>query len=131
MKNIKYIIAIILFSSHVSFSQHEHHNMNHTTDTMKVIDSTTNDMNKHNHNHNDTDTKTDTNKKMNKDMNNEMKNDMNMSHSYSLSLPMNRNGSGTGWLPDESPMNGYMLHSNKWMCGTTVGIAEGSVRLAP
>jgi hypothetical protein len=52
---------------------------------------------------------------MNKDMNNEMKNDMNMSHSYSLSLPMNRNGSGTGWLPDESPMNGYMLHSNKWM----------------
>src|SRR5690606_29169406 len=23
--------------------------------------------------------------------------------------------SGTGWLPDNSPMNGYMLHSKKWM----------------
>ena len=38
-----------------------------------------------------------------------------MSHAYSLNLPMNRNGSGTGWLPDASPMYGYMLHSNKWM----------------
>jgi hypothetical protein len=38
-----------------------------------------------------------------------------MSHSYSLNLPMNRNGSGTGWLPDASPMYGYMLHSKKWM----------------
>jgi hypothetical protein len=38
-----------------------------------------------------------------------------MSHSYSLNLPMNRNGSGTGWLPDASPMYGYMLHSQKWM----------------
>ncbi len=38
-----------------------------------------------------------------------------MSHSYSLNLPMNRNGSGTGWLADSSPMYGYMLHSKKWM----------------
>jgi hypothetical protein len=38
-----------------------------------------------------------------------------MSHSYSLSLPMNRNGSGTGWLTDSAPMYGYMLHSKKWM----------------
>ena len=38
-----------------------------------------------------------------------------MSHSFSLNLPMNRNGSGTGWLPDGSPMYGYMLHSKKWM----------------
>ncbi|WP_199560884.1 hypothetical protein [Mucilaginibacter hurinus] len=28
-------------------------------------------------------------------------------HAYSLSLPMTRNGSGTSWLPDNSPM--YML----------------------
>jgi hypothetical protein len=41
--------------------------------------------------------------------------DVPMSHSYSLNLPMNRNGSGTGWLPDASPMYGYMLHSSKWM----------------
>ena len=38
-----------------------------------------------------------------------------MSHAFSLSLPMNRNGSGTGWLPDTSPMYGYMLHKKKWM----------------
>lgn len=38
-----------------------------------------------------------------------------MSHAYSLNLPMNRNGSGTGWSPDTSPMYGYMIHSRKWM----------------
>lgn len=38
-----------------------------------------------------------------------------MTHAFSLSLPMTRNGSGTGWLPDASPMYGYMLHSRKWM----------------
>jgi len=41
--------------------------------------------------------------------------DHNMSHSFSRNLPMNRNGSGTGWLPDASPMYGYMFHSGKWM----------------
>lgn len=38
-----------------------------------------------------------------------------MSHAFSLNLPMNRNGSGTGWLPDASPVYGYMLHAKKWM----------------
>lgn len=38
-----------------------------------------------------------------------------MTHAFSLNLPMNRNGSGTGWLPDASPMYGYMVHSGKWM----------------
>lgn len=38
-----------------------------------------------------------------------------MSHAFSFNLPMNRNGSGTGWLPDESPMYGQMYHSKKWM----------------
>lgn len=41
--------------------------------------------------------------------------DHSMSHSFSRNLPMNRNGSGTGWLPDNSPMYGYMLHTEKWM----------------
>jgi hypothetical protein len=41
--------------------------------------------------------------------------DMPMNHAFSLNLPMNRNGSGTGWLPDASPMYGYMIHSRKWM----------------
>ena len=47
-----------------------------------------------------------------------------MSHAFSLQLPMSRNGSGTGWLPDESPMYGYMMHSRKWMY-----MAHGSVFL--
>lgn len=39
----------------------------------------------------------------------------NMSHAYSRNLPMTRNGSGTSWLPDNSPMYAYMFHANKWM----------------
>lgn len=31
-----------------------------------------------------------------------------MTHAYSLNLPMSRNGSGTGWLPDNSPMYMYI-----------------------
>lgn len=40
-----------------------------------------------------------------------------MTHAYSLNLPMNRNGSGTGWLPDNSPMYMYMKANAKsnWM----------------
>ncbi len=41
--------------------------------------------------------------------------DVPMSNAFSLNLPMNRNGSGTGWLPDAAPMYGYMIHSKKWM----------------
>jgi hypothetical protein len=44
-----------------------------------------------------------------------MQMDVPMTHSYSLNLPMNRNGSGTAWLPDASPMYGVMFHSRKWM----------------
>lgn len=39
----------------------------------------------------------------------------NMSHAFSRNLPMTRNGSGTAWLPDNSPMFGYMFHTPKWM----------------
>ncbi len=41
---------------------------------------------------------------------------MMMTHSYSINLPMNRDGSGTSWLPDETPM--YMVMKGKkamWM----------------
>ncbi|MBO9681646.1 MAG: hypothetical protein J7502_03050 [Flavisolibacter sp.] len=49
------------------------------------------------------------------EMNEPMNHHMPMSHAYSLNLPMGRNGSGTGWLPDASPMYGYMFHTPKWM----------------
>jgi hypothetical protein len=38
-----------------------------------------------------------------------------MSHFLSPHLPMSRNGSGTGWNPDASPMYMYMHHAGKWM----------------
>ncbi|HZY78223.1 MAG TPA: hypothetical protein VFE50_01775 [Cyclobacteriaceae bacterium] len=37
-----------------------------------------------------------------------------MSHAFSTSLPMNRNGSGTGWLPDATPMYAWMKHKDRW-----------------
>ncbi len=37
-----------------------------------------------------------------------------MSHAFSKSLPMNRNGSGTGWNPDATPMYGWMKSKNAW-----------------
>jgi hypothetical protein len=40
---------------------------------------------------------------------------MNMSHAFSRHLPMTRNGSGTSWNPDNSPMYGYMFHKGTWM----------------
>ncbi|WPP51880.1 hypothetical protein [Catalinimonas niigatensis] len=42
-----------------------------------------------------------------------------MSHAFSLSLPMTRNGSGTGWLPDLSPMYGYLdeVYGNNPLAG--------------
>lgn len=40
---------------------------------------------------------------------------MEMSHSFSRNLPMNRDGSGTSWLPDASPVYGIMLPAKKWM----------------
>lgn len=47
-----------------------------------------------------------------------MKNSMkmnNMSNAFSINLPMSRDGSGTSWSPDASPMYGNMFHANDWM----------------
>ena len=40
---------------------------------------------------------------------------MKMNSQYSLDLPMSRDGSGTSWVPDETPMYAYMIHGKKWM----------------
>jgi len=40
---------------------------------------------------------------------------MNMSHAYSKNLPMSRNGSGTAWQPDQTPMYMWMQHKGPWM----------------
>lgn len=40
---------------------------------------------------------------------------MKMNSQYSLDVPMSRDGSGTSWVPDETPMYAYMIHGKKWM----------------
>jgi hypothetical protein len=108
----KRIIPLILFSyiSLLSFGQH-HHELPDTTKRKPAVSA----------NH-DIQTKKDSTMDRNQPMDHNMDNapmdrDMNMpmSQSFSLNLPMNRNGSGTGWLPDASPMYGYMIHTKKWM----------------
>ncbi|MFT3702016.1 MAG: hypothetical protein QM802_06590 [Agriterribacter sp.] len=100
MKKI-FLIVVAAWTCIQAFAQHEHHMPQ--KDTMQ--------------NHVMTDTVPGSDQKMDHDhhmMNHEM--DMgNMSHAFSLNLPMTRNGSGTGWLPDASPMYGSMFHSGKWM----------------
>jgi len=49
------------------------------------------------------------------DMDMEMSGSMQMNSQFSLDLPMNRDGSGTSWVPDESPIYAYMIHGKKWM----------------
>lgn len=89
---LKYYLVIVGFlSTLVASAQHEHHHQENN-DTIKVNES----QGMRNHNMDSMEMPP-------------------MSHAYSLNLPMNRNGSGTGWLPDASPMYGYMLHSKKWM----------------
>jgi hypothetical protein len=48
-------------------------------------------------------------------MNKDTTHHMSMTSQFSLDLPMNRDGSGTSWLPDETPMYMYMVHGKKWM----------------
>ncbi len=116
MKKLIIIVFTVFLGMGRLYSQHDHNSMDHgkmsQSDSNMVMDSTINtdttkmkDMNNHDMNEN---------KKSGHDMDN-MESDLAMSHSFSLSLDMNRNGSGTAWLPDESPMNGYMIHSNNWM----------------
>ena len=38
-----------------------------------------------------------------------------MNSQFSLDVPMSRDGSGTSWVPDETPMYAYMIHGKKWM----------------
>lgn len=45
----------------------------------------------------------------------DMSGSIQMNSQFSLDLPMNRDGSGTSWVPDESPMYAYMIHGKKWM----------------
>lgn len=67
------------------------------------------------HNHMDMNHPTDTPNQMDMHRQKAMHHQMAMSSAFSLNLPMSRNGSGTSWNPDASPMYGYMLHKSGWM----------------
>ncbi|MGZ3975566.1 MAG: hypothetical protein ACXVMI_14955 [Flavisolibacter sp.] len=97
MKKVFLLISMAIMYNH-SFAQHEQHTMQDTMPRQKQ----------------DTTMKAPMENMDHMKMNMPMKH-MSMSHVYSLNLPMNRNGSGTGWLPDTSPMYGYMFHTPKWM----------------
>ena len=101
MKKLLILIVLGSFNNHL-FSQHEHHTMRDTVPKKKD----TMQMKKGNSN-----LKMDT-----------MDHSMHMmhhmpSHAYSTNLPMNRNGSGTGWNPDASPMYMWIKSTAKtdWM----------------
>lgn len=92
---MKYILAILFIGIFLNAQSQQNHSMN-MNDTMPHDMSNMNmgDM-------------------QNMDMGNMQM--QNISHSFSLNLPMSRNGSGTSWSPDASPMYGTMYHSKKWM----------------
>lgn len=100
MKTLILSVTTLLLSVFVVYAQHEHHmNKKDTSELRKPMKDSA--MGKMQH------------MREEGDMNMSM--EIPMSHAFSLNLPMNRNGSGTGWLPDASPMYGYMMHSKKWM----------------
>jgi hypothetical protein len=117
MKKIAGILILMMFSM-AAFAQHEHHEHHQAPKKKAATQKKTSQTKKQT----PTSVKDTAQKQMQHEYgSSEMSkeehaaHEMNMSHAFSLNLPMNRNGSGTGWLPDASPMYGYMLHSKKWM----------------
>ena len=94
MKNLS-ILLLTVFVVLTSAAQHEQHNRKDTVAMPMAVNDAARDDSMH--------------------MDEDGTMDHAMSHYLSLHLPMNRNGSGTSWLPDVSPMYGYMIHSKKWM----------------
>jgi hypothetical protein len=93
----KIFLIINLFFALNVFAQHDHGNHETPSDTTKPKKD------------NETIIKVDGIETTNP-LNNRVKVLRSMFSSYSLNLPMNRNGSGTSWLPDNSPMYGLMWH---------------------
>lgn len=118
---MKFIYSLVLLCliTLVSYAQqdssmHMHHDMsgmnnmkmNDTTPAAKHADHKMHDTGHHNMN----DMQMSDHHNMNMQMDRPM-----MPHSFSLNLPMSRNGSGTGWSPDAAPMYGQMYHTQHWM----------------
>ena len=124
---MKKILIVVLFGfwSNSIFSQHEHHPMTDTLPKKKTAAQTRKTTKKTSahlqHVMNDSASKKKNTMQMSKGMDrmdhsmHEM--DVMPTHAYSRNLPMNRNGSGTGWNPDASPMYMWMRSTDKtdWM----------------
>ena len=93
MKHHRYLplLALLAVTALPAMAQHEHHQ------PQKPLQDTTHHRQQHGMQHGD------------------MQHESPMSHAFSRNLPMNRNASGTGWLPDKSPMYGNMFHHSSWM----------------
>ena len=111
------MLGVVGFFVNQGFSQHEHHNMPADTLPKKQVVQKKPVRAKKKALPKNQDTM-----RMKHAMNDTMDHsmhDMKMmpSHSYSRNLPMSRNGSGTGWNPDASPMYMWMRSTDKtdWM----------------
>jgi len=115
MKSIITVFVLVLLASSV-YSQHEHHQVPDTLPKKGVVQKKR-PMPKRKASIVKRDT-TQAKPSMDKTMDHSMHSMSSMpSHAYSRNLPMSRNGSGTGWNPDASPMFMSMKSSDKtdWM----------------
>ena len=90
MKRVTILIITLLLLGKVSFAQQERHRLKDTTKHDKAMISDV-------------------------QMHKPVMNPSYINSAFSLNLPIGRNGSGTGWLPDASPTYGTMYHSKNWM----------------
>lgn len=102
MKKI-FLLLIIITAAFQLQAQHQHH-----TDTTKhkMADTTMHQQMNHHHV---------PGMQMNHNQMQMQDHGMMMSSQLSRDLPMNRDGSGTSWVPDTTPIYGYMIHGKKWM----------------
>lgn len=111
----KYLLLIslpVLFLGNL-YAQHEHHPPSHQMPVTEKKDTVPHSPHQH-----------------------DMKAMPPMSHAYSRNLPMNRNASGTAWLPDASPMYMYMtgkkaawmLHGNVFLRYTNTDLFNSGSR---
>jgi hypothetical protein len=94
-----YLLLLIVLSATIATAQHNHMNMDSVEHSKHRKE-----MNPPSEHH-----------KLMKHPSADTADQMMMSSQLSRDLPMNRNGSGTSWVPDETPVYGYMIHGKKWM----------------
>ncbi|GAB4024344.1 hypothetical protein [Spirosoma gilvum] len=118
MNKFSYLVLICFLARQV-FAQHQHHEgmpmpNKPKADTTKPMDHSMHGMDMHQHEDMEKASMMGDIAMLNYGLT--MDTTMGMTHSLSRNLPMNRNGSGTSWHPDNTPMYAYMSHPkpNGW-----------------